>query len=123
MKIVHAEERGASAVEFALILPILLLLVVGIAEFGRAYNVQTVLADAARVGVRTMAIHSDVTQAKSAAVDVATSVSLTSNEVTVTPSTCEGTTDPATVTVTHDVDLIFFGEVEITGKATMRCNG
>ncbi|WP_454777964.1 TadE/TadG family type IV pilus assembly protein [Georgenia muralis] len=117
------KDKGAAAVEFALILPVLLLLVVGIAEFGRAYNVQTVLADAARVGVRTMAIHSDVAQAKSASVDAATSLSLTTAQVAVTPSSCDGTTDPATVTVTDDLDLIFFGEIALTGKATMRCNG
>lgn len=116
-------ERGAAAVEFALILPVLLLLLVGIAELGRAYNVQTVLADAARVGVRTMAIHSDVSQAKSATIDTASTLSLTPDQVTVTPASCDGTTDPATVTVKDDLDLIFFGSVELTGKATMRCNG
>lgn len=119
----HRSDRGSSAVEFALVVPVLLLLVVGIAEFGRAYNVQTVLADAARVGVRTMAIHSDVSQAKSATVDTASSLALTTSQVGVSPSSCDGTTDPATVTVTHDLDLIFFGTIELTGKATMRCNG
>ena len=34
------DERGATAVEFALILPLLLVLVLGIAEFGRAFQVR-----------------------------------------------------------------------------------
>ncbi|MCT1433984.1 pilus assembly protein, partial [Dietzia maris] len=51
-----SRDRGAAAVEFALVLPILLLLVLGILEFGRAYHVQTILSNAARDGVRVMAL-------------------------------------------------------------------
>jgi Flp pilus assembly protein TadG len=116
-------ERGVAAVEFALLLPLLLLILVGIAEFGRSYNVQSVLADAARVGVRTMAIHSDVAAAKAATIDAAGPLSVAAGQVSVSPSTCDGSTDPATVTVTHDLDLIFFGSVTLQGKGTMRCNG
>ncbi|HKU29947.1 MAG TPA: TadE/TadG family type IV pilus assembly protein, partial [Arthrobacter sp.] len=43
-----ASERGAAAVEFALVAPILVLLVLGIMEFGRAYNAQVSLTNAAR---------------------------------------------------------------------------
>ena len=41
-------ERGAVAVEFALLAPVLILLLFGITEFGRAYNVQISLSNAAR---------------------------------------------------------------------------
>ena len=41
-------ERGAAAVEFAMIMPLLLVLVLGIAEFGRAFQVQGTLSAAAR---------------------------------------------------------------------------
>jgi Flp pilus assembly protein TadG len=44
--------RGQAMVEFALILPILLLLVIGIVEFGRAWNISQTLTDAAREGAR-----------------------------------------------------------------------
>jgi Flp pilus assembly protein TadG len=47
-----ARDRGAAAVEFALCLPILLLLVFGIIDFGRALNAQISLTQAAREGVR-----------------------------------------------------------------------
>ena len=50
---------GAAAVEFALVVPLLLVLVLGIAEFGRAYNMQTTLSGAAREGVREMALHNN----------------------------------------------------------------
>ena len=53
----RAGERGAAAVEFALILPILLTLVFGIVEFGWAFGQQVSLGNAAREAARTMAIH------------------------------------------------------------------
>ena len=49
----HAtRDRGAVAVEFALLLPMLLLLVFGIIDFGRALNAQITLTQAAREGAR-----------------------------------------------------------------------
>ncbi len=47
----QARDRGAAAVEFALCLPLLLLLVFGIIDFGRALNAQITLSQAAREGV------------------------------------------------------------------------
>jgi Flp pilus assembly protein TadG len=44
--------RGAAAVEMALVLPLFLLVVFGIVEFGRAFMVEHLLANAARVGAR-----------------------------------------------------------------------
>ena len=52
----HQDERGAAAVEFALVAPVLLLMVLGIAEFGQAYHVQATISQAAREGVRVMAV-------------------------------------------------------------------
>ena len=52
----RASERGAVAVEFAILAPVLVMLLLGIMEFGRAYNAQTSLTNAAREGVRVMAI-------------------------------------------------------------------
>ncbi len=43
-------ESGASLVELAIILPLLLLVVVGAADFGRAYYHSLVLTNAARAG-------------------------------------------------------------------------
>lgn len=59
-------ERGAAAVEFALLAPVLIMLLLGIMEFGRAYNVQISLTNAAREGVRVMAITNDTAAARSA---------------------------------------------------------
>jgi Flp pilus assembly protein TadG len=51
-----ARERGSVAVEFALLLPVLLLLVFGIIDFGRALNAQITLTQAAREGARLAAL-------------------------------------------------------------------
>lgn len=47
---------GQAMVEAALVMPILLLLVIGIVELGRAWNAHQVLTDAARQGARIAAI-------------------------------------------------------------------
>jgi Flp pilus assembly protein TadG len=49
-------KKGAAAVEFALILPILLLLVMGILEFGRVLHTYLVVVNAAREGARYAAV-------------------------------------------------------------------
>jgi Flp pilus assembly protein TadG len=51
-----AGDRGAAAVEFALLLPVLLLVVFGIIDFGRALNAQITLTQAAREGARLAAV-------------------------------------------------------------------
>jgi Flp pilus assembly protein TadG len=49
-------DRGTAVVEFALVLPVLLLIVFGIIDFGRALDAQIQLTGAAREGVRLAAL-------------------------------------------------------------------
>lgn len=49
-------DRGATAVEFALLLPLLMLLLFGIIDFGRALNAQITITQAAREGARVAAL-------------------------------------------------------------------
>ena len=49
-------ETGAALIEFALVVPLLLALVVGIFEFGRAWNIYQVITDAGREGARMAVI-------------------------------------------------------------------
>jgi Flp pilus assembly protein TadG len=51
-------ERGAAILEVALTLPILLLICVGIFEFGRAYQTWQVVTNAAREGARVSVLPS-----------------------------------------------------------------
>jgi Flp pilus assembly protein TadG len=51
-----ANDRGAAAAEMALIMPVLLLIVFGIIDFGRMLNAQITLTQAAREGARSQAL-------------------------------------------------------------------
>jgi len=52
----QSNDRGASAVEFALVAPLLLAILLGIIAFGHAFHVQSVLSNAARDAVRVVAL-------------------------------------------------------------------
>ncbi|GAA3639276.1 TadE/TadG family type IV pilus assembly protein [Microlunatus ginsengisoli] len=127
-------ERGAAALEFALVVPVLLVLVLGIAEFGRAFYTQITLSAAAREGVRVMALSTTpataVANAKSATINAATGLGLTGGQIVVTPGA--GCPNPntagaqATVTINYSMPFItdMFGpSISLHGKGVMRCNG
>jgi Flp pilus assembly protein TadG len=66
-----SRERGAVLFEFAVVLPILLVLLVGLLDFASAYNIRQKLANAAREGARQAASQStlDLTQAAPSSID------------------------------------------------------
>ena len=55
-----------------MIVPLLIVLVLGIAEFGRAFQVSGTLSAAAREGVRVMALQNDPAAARAAVRNAAT---------------------------------------------------
>jgi Flp pilus assembly protein TadG len=64
MRLIHfrklwRRDEGQALAEFALILPLLLLLVAGIIEFGRAWNIKQAVTDAAREGARYAVVQDD----------------------------------------------------------------
>lgn len=102
-------------------------IVVGIAEFGRAYNVQLTLTAAAREGVRVMAIDNDPAAARAATRNASTSVTpaVTDAQIAISPTSCAagGT---ATLTISYQLDYLtgLLGDGPLlTGKGVMRCNG
>ena len=109
------DEHGAGAVEFAFIVPLLLMLVIGIAEFGHAFQVQGTLSAAAREGARAMALQNDPAVANA--------------QITVTPAACPLTSTTTTnVRVTIDYPMpfltdLFGASIDLTGTGVMRCNG
>ena len=124
-------ERGATAVEFAFIVPLLIVLVLGIAEFGRAFQVQGTLSAAAREGVRLMALQNDPAAAKAAVRNAATSLNpvITDAQIAITPTSCPVLNSGSTtvkLTITYPMPYMtgFFGSgVTMTGTGVMRCNG
>lgn len=118
-------QRGAAAVEFALVLPVLVLLLLGILEFGRLYQVQTTLSQAARVGVRTMAVKNDAGAARTAAQNAAPTLAVAGSQIAVTPGSCSsgGTASVVITYPYHFLTGMFGAAVTLTGKGVMQCGG
>ncbi|WP_446666294.1 TadE/TadG family type IV pilus assembly protein [Flexivirga sp. B27] len=124
-------DRGASLVEFAIVLPLFLVLIGGIVDFGRALFTEITLTNAAREGARSaMYGTSPLPRAGQAAGSVPGAQ--TSN------NTCPqgATTGDVTVTVKAPFQWIVLGPAlnlipgasntlpdHLTGKATMQCGG
>ena len=49
---VWQDERGQALAEFAMVLPLILLFIAAVLEFGRAWNIKQAVTDAAREGAR-----------------------------------------------------------------------
>ncbi|WOP17746.1 TadE/TadG family type IV pilus assembly protein [Raineyella sp. LH-20] len=113
-------------VEFALLLPVLMALVLGIIEFGFALFAQASLAGAAREAAREMAIHNDAAQARTAAVNAAApAVTLPAGEVGITAD-CPSAAGQVVVAIDHPyVGLTGWlpAGIVLHGRGVMRCGG
>ena len=124
----NTSERGASLVEFALLVPIFVVLIMGLVQFGRAYSIQISLEGAAREGARSLALNESTTTVKSKAIAAAPGVSLAAGDVTVNTActTVNGAlTGDAKITVSKSVNFSFgtflpFSRT-LSASATMRC--
>ncbi len=121
------DERGAAVVEFALVLPILVLFVFGIVSFGQAYNARIELTSAVREGARVAALGGTASDVSQRTRDAAPG--LTAGLITVTSTLCTATPAPANGTVTASypfvIDIPLFGTRArtLTAKGVMRCGG
>lgn len=127
----RASERGAVAVEFAILAPVLVMLLLGIVEFGRAYNAQASLSAAAREGVRVMAISNNISAANTAAKSTAVSLMPGLADTNIAFKNLDtGTTSCApgnrmTVTISYNLATVtgIAGPFPMTGKGAMLCGG
>ncbi|MCC5782362.1 pilus assembly protein TadE [Kocuria sp. CCUG 69068] len=116
--------RGAVAVEFALVLPLLLTILFAIIEFGHAYNVQISVTHAAREAARTMAVTQDWTAAQDAALASSPSLTPTDLQFPAEPACTAGM--PVEVILTYPLPgltgLLPSG-IDVVGTAAMQCGG
>ena len=92
------EEDGAAAVEFALIVGLLAILIFGLLEYGLAFWQVQNLRAATREGARVAAVGGDPNEIRAAMIDSA-SGSLTGGEAISFPPTCDHDTKGQEMTV------------------------
>ncbi|MEV1287636.1 TadE family protein [Micromonospora sp. NPDC049679] len=124
-------DRGAAAVEMALVTPLLLLLLFGIIDFGRMMHAQITLTEAAREGARGASLRQPIAPRMSALTDRL-------GAVTTQITGCAGAAPnaDAVVTLSHKFRPVTplgpimrlvggeeTGTVTITGKGVMPCLG
>lgn len=128
-------ERGAAAVEMAIVMPLLVAMIIGIIDFSRIFNAELQLSQAAREGVRLASLKlapnpADIQaiqdRAVLAAPNPAFGAALPTSGVTV-PTTCPAVpvaTDVAQVQVTYQFQgILWMNGSMLTQKAVMRCQG
>ncbi len=112
-------KEGASSVEFALLLPVLVILLVGIIQFGMAYSNYVSITHAAREGARLAAVdkYSESAVRERAYPVVPDSVSLSFPN-----GNTHGEEVVVAVTYTKVIDIPLWGKVSIpiTSRAGMR---
>jgi Flp pilus assembly protein TadG len=126
------DERGLAVLEFALVAPILLLLILGIVDFGDRYKSAAMYNNAAFAAARSMTIENNATKAKTAAVGAGMPSTLTpvitfTAGYTSCAQASDGSFGNVTVTITNFSKATatkFFGATySVTGKAVARCSG
>ena len=99
-------ERGQDLIELALVLPLVLVIVMGIVDLGRAFNTYMVVVNAAREGARTAAIDPSATSTiREAALRETRRAGMSDGAVTVT-ITPASVGNPVQVTVQTSFPLL-----------------
>ncbi|MBC7186083.1 MAG: pilus assembly protein [Calditrichaeota bacterium] len=120
-------ERGQSLAEFALVLPLMLVILAAIIEFGRAMMTLNVASGAAREGVRVAATGAGSNSARQAAINVITAAGY--NNYSVSISGPDGNNNMrCTVTIPHTFltgNMVpgLGGQLNISHTAVMRWEG
>lgn len=107
-------ERGQSLVETAVVVPILLLLIAAVIDFGRAFDTYIVLTNAAREGARFASLANPLTESEirdlvyddvvGSGTNITDMSSFDKNTITL-----EASTDVVTVTVPYTMSMWFGG--------------
>lgn len=130
--VVRCDEDGAAATEFAIVLPVLLLLLAAVIDFGLLFTAQIGLSNAAREGVRAVAVSDD--DANAAALEAFTARRFADPlpndagflEVV---EDCAGPDTTARVRVRASYDLLLLPlpgdrqSITLSGDGVMRCGG
>jgi len=104
-KRVGRSERGQSLLEFALVVPIFLILVFGIIDFGLGLRAWISITNAAREGARVGAVRGDCDAIEQQVMDTSGGLVTSADQIAI--NDCDGLAGSSVrVTVSHDYDLI-----------------
>jgi Flp pilus assembly protein TadG len=107
-------ERGAALLETAITLPIIMLVAVGIFEFGRAYQTWQVLTNAAREGARVAVINGTTPeQIKEAVITYADigGVTVTESQISLNQGKALGSWTGSEITVSYPFQFMVLGPI------------
>lgn len=121
----RSDDLGATALEFAILAPLLLAILVGLVEFGLMYQGKLAVTSAAREGARLLAVQDGALWDASVVADAAYPLRV-SDGLTISPNTSNA--DYVVVTVTYPwewkilpIDALQLGQPPVLrGVATMR---
>lgn len=121
-------KKGQSLVEFAIILPLLLLIVMAIIEFGMMLNSYIALENASREGARIGIIGSSNSEIQNQIITISPSLNSSLLTVNITPSeSSRRSGDPLTVRLTYNYNLtvpvissLFNKVIILNAETTMR---
>jgi Flp pilus assembly protein TadG len=128
-KLFLKDKDGQTIIEFALLLPILLMVLFGVTEFGRAIMVKNVLHTAAREGARLAAVSAvgDSLVVQARVVTVLEAASIDDYQIFITTDVVAKTVE---VEVTTDFEVLsggvldpFMGTLQLKGSTVMRLEG
>ena len=112
------DQRGQTTTEFAIVLPILCLLLFGVIQFGILFNNYVTLTDAVRAGARKAAVSRQTSNPRQACIDQVRSSASDLDQsklATDCSSSWQPTTD-VTVTATYPYSVSLMGLVIASGN-------
>ena len=121
-------KKGQTMVETALILPIVIMLLMGIFDFGFMFNQDLVILNAAREGARTAALGGLDTEVNSQVNSIASSLDISKLSITISPlQNARHKGDEVSVTVKYNysfitpaISSVIGHPVTLTAKTAMR---
>lgn len=123
-------KKGQSLVETALVLPVLLLILTGIFDFGLLFNSYLMVSNASREGARSAAVGSDNTEINNAVKAVVKNLDSTRLTIIITPDLATGRTAGVAITVTVKykykmvtpiIAALAPNPLNLASSTTMRC--
>ena len=127
MKRKHQKQRGTSIVEFAIVLPMLIILLLGIVEFGFALYDQAVITNASREGARAGIVAQNPRKTSADITAIVNNycqtylISFTENDPVTTVAGGGSFPNPLTVTVTYNYGFLALPNflVDLTGPISL----